>query len=183
MALNRRPVQEVCWLCNRRKSNLSRRPSALCLECDALLVRQMRTAWQHFAAFTERHDIVDYGVYRGQFAPNLWCLYRDGASVYQWPEHRTPGELYVDVTPGVVFYEDRCRPCYQLQFNNATQLEEYEPIPYTLDLIAELEAALGDAAWIAWNDEIATCPRCGWHYHRHDGCRCEQYGIPKKGAI
>lgn len=83
----------------------------------------------------------------------------------------------VSVEMGVSFYPKQAYTYYLRDFDSFCDSEMYgPPIPYSLpdtDFWNKVDQQLGEAAEYAWNDDLLSCGKCGYHFHGIYGtCKC-----------
>jgi hypothetical protein len=159
--------------------------SGKCKLCRAAICGPMIWAYTLWKEMGERYRRCcggfnserTYLYFHGKGFENSYPLTRKGKPIRRGPQ--------VEVEFGVAFYADHAQPYYLRDFDHHCDSQDYgDPVIYATspghvitsgeEFWKEVERQFDDAAKAAWESDLLTCRKCGYHYGSDVGvCSCE----------
>lgn len=145
-------------------------------ECREQIKGPLRDAYRHFMKCAEDNPVCCSGINWERTSLYIHAKWWEGSyplTKTGQPRKRGP---YVWVEFGVNFHEDHATTYYIRDFDSYCDSVVYgDPIPYSdPEFWSKLNTQLDKAPEAAWNSDLLSCGRCGYHMTEPHGRNCGQ---------
>ena len=165
-------MERYCKLCGNEKTSAE---DGIGNACRELLQTSLKRAW----AFWQACDVENRMCCGGVSSDRTHIYFHGKGWEGSYPAiAKADDPLQVAVEMGVSFYEDGAQTYFLRDFDSYCDSEDYgDKIPYpktpqNKTFWKTVHKALDQAPEAAFNSDILTCLRCGYHYH--EVCTCDE---------